>query len=118
MKHYILTARETKRTELTKFAAMKTDWHELTITQRYAVFTNMLAGIALSQDRKDQLVFFCKTDNSPKFETGSFELIRIDKGNLFEFVLVEVNEIYPTFREVDDEEYAHYCEDAQDELEK
>lgn len=118
MKYFILTARQTTCTAITSFAAMKVDYDELSINQKLDLMLHMLQGISISQEYKDKLAAFARCTNAQKFELGTFQIIRKDYGNMYEFQLVQITEVYPAIRAVEEEDYQHYVEDAKDEATK
>lgn len=120
MKNYIITSGSIRRTVVARLQAMKSDWNTFSSAQRCAYINRMLTGYSLSQTQRDAIAAFLR-DNDDAQRTLTLnckELICNTTENSLEFLLVEIYETYPTIREVTDEEYNRFSEDAEDEATK
>ena len=118
MSCYILSAYTVQETTINQFAAMKSDWEKLGINQQIGCINRLLLGTILSNDNKDRLARFVRTVNMHEFALGTTKILRVDHGNMVEFLLVETTEKQPVMLDATEEEYRHYVEDAKDEAEK
>jgi hypothetical protein len=114
MKNFILTAHEVKREKVARYAAMKEDWQKLSFNQQYGTLIRLLDGFSLNQTNRDCVAVFCKNTNKT-LQFSGVELMREDHGNMWEFSVWTIHESFPCMRAVDDAEYGHYVEDAEDE---
>lgn len=120
MKNFIIMSGTVRKTVVARLQAMKSDWKNLALNERMTYVNRLLNGYSVSDTQKQAIYAFLRDvdQQQKKLTLNCKELICTDFGNSLEFQVIEVSETYPTIREVTDEEYNRFSEDAEDELTK